>query len=200
MQVEIGYSPGDVIRCRRTLHPGRPQDELYARSPAAQNLDYVADGGARGRGYDPDGLGEGWKGALALLLEQALLLEAFPELLESQSLGTDASRLQLCGVELVPAAAFVNGDMAVDHDLDARLGCEGELARLPLEHYAAELAGLVNEGKVAVAGRVMLEVGDFASHPAHWQRFFQDPFYPGCDLGDTQRTFRIGVAAARTVV
>ena len=62
-----------------------------------------------GEGYDPDGLGKGWKGALALLLEQALLLEAFPELLESQSLGTDACRLQLCGVELVPAAALVNG-------------------------------------------------------------------------------------------
>ena len=198
--VQIGDAAGDLGSRPGSLNTSRPQHDLEPGGAAAEHLDDIADGRTGRRGDHADGLGIGRQGAFALRGEQSFGFQAIFELCKSQGQFADAGGLHLGDVELVTAAALVHRDVPVGHDLHARLGGEGETARLPFEHDRAELAARVLESEITVSGAVVREVGDFAQNPAHGHGFLECSLDPGGYLGDGVRVTRATFRRLETVL
>jgi hypothetical protein len=73
---------------------------------------HIADGGARGRGHDPDTLGKNGERLLMDKIEQPFLPEPGLQLLESQLESADAFGLEVFKDKLILTAEFVDAHPA----------------------------------------------------------------------------------------
>ena len=121
------------------LHLRRKQPDVQTRETARQDVEHVADHGARRRGHDADAARASREGTLALRREQSLGGQLLLQLLERQLQRAVALRLQRFHQELVFAASFVDVDAPARQHRHAVLRLEFQIARGHAEADAAEL-------------------------------------------------------------
>ena len=127
--------------------------------------DEVADDCSGGRRDDANASGECRKRALTFGVEQAFLLKPALDLLECKLQRSCAHGLKVLGDKLDLAALLVNGDASTHQNLQAVFGAEAQQRRLAAEENGGDLAGVVLQGEINVAGRGGAEVGDFTLDP-----------------------------------
>src|ERR1039457_7672525 len=102
------------------------------------DVEKVADDGARGRGDDADGTGKCRQRALAFGVEEAFGFEALLELLEGELEGAGADGLHGFGDKLHLSALLVDADAAADQDVEAVFRAEAEEHGLAAEEDRSE--------------------------------------------------------------
>ena len=99
--------------------------------------------------------------ALAGRIEQTLGGQLLLALFKGYGKRAGAVRLHILGKDLVRAAGFVKRRTAAQKHLHPVLRAEAKPGNGAAEHNGTHLGGFILQGKVQVAGAVVLAVGDF---------------------------------------
>ena len=95
----------------------------------------------------------------------------------------EAFGLHVFNDHLVVAARFVDTETSADKHFKPVLGAELQAGVAVAEERGLDLSPVVLEGKIHMAGRVMLEIGDLTLDPEDAE-YLQGLLYFGGNLGD----------------
>src|SRR5262249_59342626 len=114
---------------------------------------------------EADGAGEARQRSLPLWREQPLRPEPRLQLLEGELEGAETARLEAVEIELEGAARRVHAHAAAGDHLHPVRGPELQDLRRRPEHHGGDLALIVLERQVDVAGGLGAEIRDLARDP-----------------------------------
>ena len=131
----------------------------------SQHIQDVANRRAARRSDNADARGKLWERTLARGSEQSFRLQFALERLEFRLQQTRAARLHDLHAELVLAARFKNGNVAVNLDLRAVGKRHAQRRHRVAKNHAGDLRALILEREILMAARMQFVIRNFALHP-----------------------------------
>src|SRR5258706_175888 len=149
---EVADGDGDLTRRIPSLYPHGIHLHVKAGETPAENVQYVANGGAGRTGDDGDPLRQHRDRFFSGRVEQPLIGELLFQLFERQLQCSQTGRLHRHGVELKLSLLLVKGQPSADDELQSVLDAEAKEARIRGKKDHAHLRAGIFDRKIEMAG------------------------------------------------
>jgi len=184
--VKKGNPFGNFNRGLGALDTRRIEDNPYLSIPFPDNLQDIADSGARGGRHHTDNAGQGGEGLFPLRVKESLRHKLSFELFKGNSLGAAPRWLHPVHNDLEIAARFVKRDSSPANDGHPVFGLKLNEPQLPLEKNGLEHCPVVFQRKVEMPRSSPPRAGDFPLEEDAAKMGLQKAGNLICQFGDSK--------------